>query len=233
MSEIIKSGALEIDAADLARGVFRARTAEATRKALRLKVNALYYPLNGAGAYATIPLTSGSGRYDVRLYRQVNGKRYTAIGRATIRAKLEREDAAFLRPNLYVDYDPDGGWPALTARWITDGEAPEAAFETIRAFIRRQFAYDYVRAATVADGTLPDIERCWESRMGICQDLAALAACMLRSCGIPARLAIGRADGRLHAWTVVTLGERAIRYDPTAELGAIKNPTKYSAERWY
>ena len=35
MSEIIKSGALEIDAADLARGVFRARTAEATRKATR------------------------------------------------------------------------------------------------------------------------------------------------------------------------------------------------------
>ena len=53
--------------------------------------------------------------------------------------------------------------------------------------------YDYVKAATVAGGTLPDIDGCYEKKMGICQDLAALAACITqgRTLEERARLAIG------------------------------------------
>lgn len=58
-------------------------------------------------------------------------------------------------------------------------------FETIRGYIKANYMYDYVKAATVAGGTLPDIDGCYEKKMGICQDLAALAACMLRVQGVP------------------------------------------------
>ena len=214
------------------RGTFRAASTEKTAKRLKLKVNDTYYDLTGERAFETFPLTSGSGRYTVALYRQVEGKRYARVGLVRFSVRLQREDAAFLYPNQWIMYDGLSPW-ILAAHQMCDGLQGEDAFDAICHLIEQNIRYDYVRALKAKPGERPDIERCWDVQMGTCQDIAALATSMMRARGIPARLAIGRADGRLHAWTVVNLGERAVRYDPTAELGAIKIPTKYSAERWY
>lgn len=106
-------------------------------------------------------------------------------------------------------------------------------FETIRGYIKANYMYDYVKAATVAGGTLPDIDGCYEKKMGICQDLAALAACMLRVQGVPTRLMVGYAGKMYHAWNRRRHRRRggALRPDARAERHRDGRPTP--PERYY
>ena len=82
-------------------------------------------------------------------------------------------------------------------------------------------------------GALPDIENCYSTRAGICQDLSAVMVCLLRSGGIPAKLVIGYADDNYHAWVLAYPEGREVFFDPTAALDAISVPTDYAVERWY
>ena len=64
-------------------------------------------------------------------------------------------------------------------------------------------------------------------------EASALMVCMLRSQGIPARLMIGYADKNYHAWTVTSVANKEVFFDPTAALNAISKPVSYSVERYY
>ena len=110
--------------------------------------------------------------------------------------------------------------------------ATRGTYDAVCNFISSEFAYDFVRAATISPGELPDIDYCYENRMGICQDLSAVMVCMLRVQGIPARLVIGYADKYYHAWTVTVLDGEEIFFDPTVAVGAL-NVNKYAIERMY
>ena len=69
--------------------------------------------------------------------------------------------------------------------------------------------------------------------MGICQDLTALAACMLRVQGIPAKLVIGYADRSYHAWNNVLIDGEYVMLDVTADLKGISGNVVYTVERCY
>lgn len=60
--------------------------------------------------------------------------------------------------------------------------------------------YDNEKAATVSGNYLPDIDETLSTKKGICFDYASLTAAMLRSIGIPAKLAIGYSASVRHAW---------------------------------
>lgn len=213
------------------RGTFRAATIEKTGKRLKLKVNSTYYDLSNERAFETFPLTSGSGRYTVALYRQVEGKRYARVGLVRFWVRLQREDAAFLSPSQWVQYDGLSPW-ILAAHQMCDGLQGQDAFDAICHLIEQNIRYDYVKALRAKPGERPDIERCWEIGMGTCQDLAALAASMMRARGIPARLVIGKADRKAHAWVLATVERKLVQYDPTVAItgGRVK---KYVKERVY
>lgn len=104
----------------------------------------------------------------------------------------------------------------------------QMAYDHIRTYIRRGFAYDFVKAAHVAKkrGIKPDPETCWERRIGICQDIAAVAVRMLRAVGIKATLVAGHADHIYHAWVESEYGT----YDPTGDIVG-KRAAKYTKER--
>lgn len=79
---------------------------------------------------------------------------------------------------------------------------------------------------------IADIEETYESKTGICLDLATLAAAMLRSQGIPTRLVISYAGQNLHAWTQSRINDEIILYDPTAEIVNLSFDD-YLPERYY
>lgn len=117
----------------------------------------------------------------------------------------------------------------LKAKELSSGLSQQARYKAIRSYINRSFMYDYIKAATVKKrGVLPDIASCWDRRMGICQDLAAMAVGMFRAVGLKASLVIGHADGMYHAWVETAYGI----YDPTAEIQRKKANT-YKRERVY
>ena len=213
-----------------------------TSKQLRLVVNKdgneLQYTLNGNEEWEIIPLQFGDGNYNFTLAIQASGYSFQVGGKMTITAEFENANSVYLIPNQYVAYSPENEANVeameksdeLCEGLTTD----EEKFEAIRAYMKENYTYDFDKARTVTGGTLPSAEYAWEKGMGICQDLAALAACMLRVQGVPVKLEIGYLGGNYyHAWNSVYLNGEWVRYDPTMELNAIPTGYSYSLQRWY
>ena len=55
-------------------------------------------------------------------------------------------------------------------------------------------------AATVTSGYLPDLDKVFNKKSGICFDYAATMTAMLRSQGIPCKLVVGYTGSAYHAW---------------------------------
>ena len=227
---------LRVDTTNLSEGYFMAKVGSKCKNRLKLRVvfgkETLTYDLNTSGDWEVFPLQFGSGKYEISLWENVSGKKYSSAGKISVKASLSREDGAFLYPNQYVNYTEKTEAVAMADK-LCKGKNEKESFEAITKFMTSSFVYDFVKAATVKAGVLPDIEGCYKKKMGVCQDLSAIMVCMLRSQGIPARLIIGYADKGYHAWTVTEIGGKDVFFDPTAALNAISKPKKYTVERYY
>ncbi|MDR0929274.1 MAG: transglutaminase-like domain-containing protein [Oscillospiraceae bacterium] len=242
--KLLTKGSLVIDASHSESGYIMVKS-EKTDRRLKLRISkedpvtrekvTLDYDLNGEGLYEVFPLQMGSGSYTCALYKNVDGMQYSAAGTVTVKAELTDDNIAFLSPNQYVNYTPETPAvleaAALCEGLTTQREKADAIFD----YIRDGFVYDFVKAMTVAGalGEMPNIDQCFKTRMGICQDLSALTACMLRTQGIPTQLVIGYANNGYHAWNRIYLDGEYILFDATAELNAISKDVVYSMERIY
>lgn len=229
-------GSLTVDASHAENGYIMVRGPE-TGKKLKVRVTKgdtmLTYDLNGEGEYEVFPLQLGSGSYTCALYKNVKGNKYSTAGKVSLKAELADENAAFLCPNQYVNYTSDSPAVQLSMEICEGLTGSREKFDAIKAYLSRNFMYDFVKAATVASGAMPDIDHCLTTRMGICQDLTALAACMLRVQGIPAKMVIGYADNNYHAWNMVLVDGEYELLDLTAEVKAISKNVTYTVERFY
>lgn len=229
-------GKMILDLTNTSEGYFMAAVSKKTSHRMKLRVTkdgeTLTYDLNGDGDYEVFPLQLGSGKYEISLYENVSGKKYSSAGKISIKVTLTREDGAFLYPNQYVKYT-ELTKAVKVANEMCAGKNEKEVYTLIRKYIMDNYGYDFIKSVTVAAGELPDIDGCYEKKMGVCQDLSALMVCMLRSQGIPARLMIGYADKNYHAWTVTSVAEKEVFFDPTAALNAISKPVSYSVERYY
>lgn len=104
-------------------------------------------------------------------------------------------------------------------------------YEIITKYVSDKIAYDYVRAITIPKRNgQPDVARCWNMRMGICLDIAALTVGMLRAVSIPCNLVIGWANGKRHAWVEARIDNKRYLYDHDDPKGTVK---LYKKERLY
>ena len=232
----LTGGRLNVDAGNAQDGYFLASVSGGSSRRLKLQVTThsqmLTYDLNQQGIVEVFPFQLGSGEYEISLFENIAGRKYAHAGTVRVAVKLRREDAAFLYPNQYINYSPDSLVTA-EAEDLCEGLTEHETYEAVCEYMISGFAYDYVRALTVKAGALPDIERCMGTRLGICQDLAAVTVAMLRSRGIPARLVIGYAGDRYHAWTLAEVEGEELFFDPSAALDAFASEEDYSAERFY
>lgn len=229
-------GDLTIDYSNAANGYVMAR-AKSSSKRLKLRVTlggtTMTYDINANGEYEPFPLQLGAGEYAFELFRNVDGNRYAQAG--TVKLNLTPADGlvAFLSPNPYVPYTADSRAVALSQEICAGLTTDREKLDAIREYVCSNFVYDYVKAATVVNGTMPDIDGLLDKRMGICQDLSALAACMLRVQGIPTQFVIGYADRNYHAWNHVLIDGQYLRMDLTADLNAVSRSVTYTVERIY
>ena len=218
-------------------GYILCRIKKASKHRLKLRITkgkeTMTYDLNNRGNDEVFPLQLGSGKYSVVLFENVTGKKYSQEGKANLNVKLTREDAAYLVPNQYVNYEI--AFEAVKkSDELTAGKKDETdRYRAVCEFVKSTFLYDFIRAATVSAGMLPDIEGAYKKKMGICQDLSAITCCMLRVAGLPGRLVIGYADKQYHAWTVTKIGDKEYFFDPTAAIAAIGKVKNYTVERMY
>ena len=186
-----KNGKLQLDVSNTGDGYFLAAVQSKNKHKLKLRVvkdgETLTYDLNGDADYEVFPLQLGSGKYEVSLYENVSGKKYSLEGKIVLTVELSREDAAFLCPSQYVNYTQLSA-AVQDAVDLCAGKGEKDTYSIVCDFMQSRFVYDYVKAATVQAGALPDIDGSYKKKMGVCQDLSAVMVCMLRTQGIPAQL---------------------------------------------
>ena len=234
-TDVQADGKLVIDDSNMDKGYVMVRVSEPTGHAMKVTVTRdqwqLIYDLNSEGEYEVFPLQLGSGQYEVALFENVKGNKFSSEGKVVLNAQLSDENAAYLVPNQYVSYEL---WTSAVQKSdeICAGMSQDQAVQAVQDFMASEFAYDFVRAKTIGAGEKPDIDYCYDNRMGICQDLAAVTACMLRVQGVPTRLVIGYADKYYHAWTTAVVNGQEVFFDPTQAVGAI-DAKSYQTERMY
>ena len=109
----------------------------------------------------------------------------------------------YTKDDLFVDSDS----PAIyeTARDVTRGETnPVAAAKKLYDFVTGELHYDYPRAEE-GDYEFMYASEILEVGKGVCADYAILYTALLRSVGIPARLAAG-----IPIYTILSFGENEI-----------------------
>ena len=196
----------QFDVSRLSAGVARARYTGGEE--LRIKVQITKeggvdynFDLNREGAFETYPLTQGEGEYTLRVLEQLEENRYTPVLTCQVTLTLDDPKAPFLEPNQFVNYGP--AVADLAAQVTAAGETDADQTALALAYVVDRLAYDHEKAETVAPGYLPDLEAVLAEGKGICFDYAALLAAMLRSQGIPAKLAVGYSGETYHAWVEV------------------------------
>jgi len=190
------------------------------------------YDLTANDEYETFTLPLGSGKYELQVFKNVSGNRYSNDARISFSATIINDAQPYLYPSQYISYTADSKAVLKAAEICAGLDSDEAKLNAIRTFIVDNILYDYVLAATVQSGYMPAVDNVLTSGKGICFDYAALTASMLRSQNIPAKLEIGYADKTYHAWNSVLISEKWIRIDTTAQANHM-DVKKYTVERTY
>ena len=217
---------LAVDIKGVNDGYFFAAITIPTTKKLKLRV------IKNDGSFEMFSFPFGDGDYLIILYEHAYGNRYATIGTVNVTVKLKNKNSPFLVPNQYVNYNQVSEVVRLTKE-LCGGKTKDDCYKIIQNYIKKTYAYDFIKARNVKSGTLPDIKNLLQKRVGICFDLAALATAMFRIVGIPAKLVIGFADTRYHAWVEVIGLNKSILYDPTVDVFGICKVKKYTPERFY
>ena len=237
-TDVKKDGNLTVDCSHSADGYIMAKSAQ-NKKRMKLTISVggstLKYDINNNGDYEVFPLQFGRVNYTVTLDRNVEGKKYKAAGQVTVSPKgMEDELRCFLYPNQYVNYTEKTECVKVASDLCKDMTDQAEIYKAVCNYVVKNFSYDFIKSVTVQSGVLPDIDYCWNNKMGICQDLSALTCAMLRSQGVPARLIIGTlGSGTPHAWVLAVVNGEDKFFDPTAELNASSKTDTYTTERWY
>lgn len=195
-----------IDYSNTQDGYVMVKYTAATTKRLKAQVKgpSTTYTYNiTAGKWETFPLSDGNGNYQVIVYENVTGSKYSALVSASMSVSLTDEFAPFLRPNQYVDYSVAPNAVAKAAELTSSLTDPLDKVKAVYDYVVANLTYDRQLAATVKSGYLPVLDTVLEKKAGICFDYASLMTGMLRSQGVPCKLVVGYAGTAYHAWISV------------------------------
>ena len=162
------------------------------------------YDIASDGTPSIFPLQSGDGDYTFRVMENVTDSKYAILYADSCYVYMPDPFAPFLRPSDYSNYTQDSDCVRKAAELSSGVSDPLEYIAQVYAYICSHVVYDYVKAVTVQSGYLPDPDETLATGQGICFDYASLAAAMLRSQGIPAKVIFGYVapDDLYHAWNM-------------------------------
>ena len=193
-----------IDYSNQKKGYVRVKYKNATDKKLKAQVTGpskvVYtYDLK-AKKWAKFPLTDGNGTYKVKVFKNVVGKSYATVGACEFSVKLSSSRAPFLTSNQYINYTKKTKCVKKAKTLCKKSKTEMKKVKKIYKWTLKYFSYDREKAKNVQSGYLPDLDKVYKAKKGICFDYAATMVAMLRSQKVAAKLVIGYAGSAYHAW---------------------------------
>ena len=180
------------------------------------------YFLEEADVETVFPLTAGNGTYTIMAFENVSEDQYASLFAEVFDVELSDEFLPFLYPNQFVNFDENSRAAALAAELTAEVTSDLEALTVIYEYVISHISYDNEKAATVSGNYLPDIDATLASGTGICFDYASLTTAMLRSVGIPAKLAIGYSGDIRHAWIDVYI----------QSMGWVEKAIEFKGDEW-
>ena len=168
--------------------------------------------------YIPITFTGGEGSYIVSAYENIGNDQYVSLFTETVDVSLKDEFLPYLYPNQYVSFAEDSAAVKKAAELASGADTDIDFLSDVYNYVIANVSYDDEKAMNVQIGYLPDIDETMRTKKGICFDYAALMAGMLRSQGVPCKMAIGYSNEVKHAWIDVYIEgtgwiDRAIEFN--------------------
>lgn len=196
-----------IDYSNTTKGYVMAKYKQATTLKLKAGMKCpngetYYYDIT-AQKWGIFPLTEGNGIYTVTVFKNISGTSYSVVGSASFEAKLSSPMAPYLTANQYVNYSASTKCVKKAQTLCKSTKTEMDKVKKVYNWTIKYFSYDKKKAQTVQSGYLPNLDKVYKAKKGICFDYASTMAAMLRSQGVPTKLVIGYAGEAYHAWISV------------------------------
>jgi hypothetical protein len=185
------------------------------------------YNLKGDGSVEDFSLQYGNGEYTARIMQNIRDDEYFVVKSRTFTVALSDENAVYLNSiqNVAWDYGktPIRDVSCLVSDALKDLDGAQLlsdCSDELYEYVVQNIQYDSAKVYDLMYDYLPDIEKTYLEKAGICYDYASLFAAMLRSIGIPAKLVKGYSRDNLsvyHAWNEVFIGGKWITVDTTLD----------------
>ena len=213
VDNIYKGTSSEVNASNSADGYIKIKYFKETSKNLKVIIEKdtikYTYDLNNTGVYDTFPLQMGNGKYNIKIFENIAGNKYSVKQSVDITIKLNDLNSPFLVSNKLVNYT-ETSKVVIKAQELTKDKTKDIEkLDAIYNYIISNIVYDTEKAKTVKSGYVPDVDEILISNKGICFDYASMMAAMLRSVDIPAKLVTGYSSNLsvFHAWNEVYTDE--------------------------
>ncbi len=178
------------------------------------------HDLPGDNLPVRYPLNMGTGEYSASVLERVgsSGSQYRLLDKKSFSASWDDPNTPYLQSVQRIRWDKSM-MPVHEALTIEQREGDDGKLQAIYELLAGSLQYDWAVLNKLPTGYLPDIEKTYDTRLGICYDFSSLLASMMRAAGIPAKLMIGNSDlidGR-HAWNEVLVNGEWIVVDLTVD----------------
>ena len=177
------------------------------------------YDLIPDGQFHRFTLHLGDGSYRIRVVENTTGNSYRVVKTDNFDCTMIDENFPYLVPNSFVVYDNDMEAIQFGLELTKDAETPEEKAHAIYDWIVRNISYDFSVVGKLEVGYVPNPQRTFETRMGICSDFASLFASMCRSQGIPCKVVLGYyvKTEYYHAWNEVLVNGEYVLVDTSGD----------------
>jgi len=248
--------ATEINFDQVENGIVRIFYNEATEKKMKLIVQLgeekYVYNLFRANDYVNYPLQLGDGMYSISIYENTTGTKYKKVAASSYQVKLKDPNSVYLQSVLEINWNEDDKSIKLADELVAQALVAKKAKATASKrdqivltekeiinefymYVIKNIKYDYKKIETLDYSYIPDNDALLISKKGICYDYSSLLASMLRSQGIPSKMAKGYANKSTtyHAWNEIYLAseKRWVVVDSTNDAYMIQNGFTYSFEK--
>ncbi len=204
--------------------VFYQSTSEKKKKLIVEKDDSKYiYNIFNNSEYVNYPLQLGNGQYKVSLYINTNGTKYKKLKSETYNVELSEKNLVYLQSILEIHWtfeDKSIELAGVLVDQALEAKRKDLGIEEVKLslddinqvlyeFVIETIQYDYDKIKGLDFSYIPDNDETIKKEKGICYDYSALYAAMLRSQGIPSKMAKGYAENSdvYHAWNEVYLNE--------------------------
>lgn len=201
------SGLVQIDYSNMQEGYICAKRLTAGDEVIKLAITKgeedYHYDIT-SGEYQSFPLQMGSGAYQFRILKQLQGDQYAVMESMNVDVSLVNELIPFLYPSQIVNYTPDSKAVAKAYQLTKHDKTELSRIYHIYNYVITHIKYDDKKVEEVEGKfVLPIVDETLASNKGICFDYTALVTTMLRSHQIPTRLITGYTSKEYHSWVEV------------------------------